>query len=312
MGSTLKNASIIIPLYNSQQYIGHVLNFLTKYHKKYNCEIIVVNDGSTDGSKSEALKYKDMIKLVDLETNLGRSSARNKGISEATGEILIFLDADCFPKDEDFFRLHLFFHENYIGALNGQVILSPDVNASQNRYIFFRHSEPKSRGLHKVSADHFATGNVSVKKDAILTAGCFDETIYLFEDVDMGLRLETPDFNIYRDDNILVHHLDTEISLERDMKRNYFAYSNSVKKILSKNPDFINKLPLVKIFEDLKRDSLFNIKNRHIFKLVYRYYQLFGTKVLPKKADKMFNVLIVAAAYNGYFGYNNDFFNSLS
>jgi glycosyltransferase involved in cell wall biosynthesis len=87
--------SIIIPAYNSERFIAHILSMLVSQGLD-NCEVIVVNDGSTDRTElichSFVAKYES-IKLVTLE-NSGVSVARNTGLQQATGKYIYFLDSD--------------------------------------------------------------------------------------------------------------------------------------------------------------------------------------------------------------------------
>lgn len=89
--------SIIIPVFNVEQYIEECLNsVLLQTYKDY--EIILVNDGSTDNSLNICYKFQelhDSIKIYNKK-NGGLSSARNYGILHATGEYLIFLDPDDY------------------------------------------------------------------------------------------------------------------------------------------------------------------------------------------------------------------------
>jgi glycosyltransferase involved in cell wall biosynthesis len=85
--------SIIIPLYNKEQYIARVIDSVLKQSfKKF--EIIVVNDGSTDDGLSAIKKIKDCRIRVINQKNLGASSARNTGIKNANAPYIAFLDAD--------------------------------------------------------------------------------------------------------------------------------------------------------------------------------------------------------------------------
>ncbi|MDT3698282.1 MAG: glycosyltransferase [Thermincola sp.] len=304
----MKAASIIIPMYNSEKYIGCVLHFLTRVSILYDTEIIVVNDGSTDNSRLEALKFVNQIKLVDLETNLGRSAARNIGIANASGEVLIFLDADCLPKDEDFFRLHLQFHQSNNGALNGQVIIHEE---QATDYISYRHSSISCYGIHEVLPIRFATGNVSVKKSVIDLAGGFDEEQKLFEDVDMGIRLSAAGVKIFQDDRIIVYHLDKRITLPRDMKRNYIAYRDSVPKILAKNPEYKNQLPLLLLIEAIRKKPIHYFANRYLHYCIYRLCESFGRFFPRKILFRIYRFLISSAAFNGYYKYNEAFFLNL-
>lgn len=81
--------SVVIPLYNKEKQIAKTLQ--TVLNQTYqNFEIVIVNDGSTDGSVEEVLRISDSrIRLVNQE-NGGVSAARNRGIDEAKGEYIAF------------------------------------------------------------------------------------------------------------------------------------------------------------------------------------------------------------------------------
>jgi glycosyltransferase involved in cell wall biosynthesis len=86
--------SIIIPVYNGEQYIEEALDSI--FNQTYqNYEIITVDDGSTDNSHNILKSYKHHIRYIYQE-NRGVSTARNHGITEAKGEFIAFLDADDF------------------------------------------------------------------------------------------------------------------------------------------------------------------------------------------------------------------------
>ena len=84
--------SVIIPTYNRAHYVVEAVeSVLAQTHK--NIEIIVVDDGSTDGAEEILDPYKDRIRYFYQE-NQGVSAARNLGIRNANGQYLAFLDSD--------------------------------------------------------------------------------------------------------------------------------------------------------------------------------------------------------------------------
>lgn len=87
----MKTITCIIPAYNEEKRIRHVLNEVIG--QDYISEIIVVNDGSTDNTKF-LLESQSGIKVIQHHKNLGKTAAMISGIKEAKGDFLLFLDSD--------------------------------------------------------------------------------------------------------------------------------------------------------------------------------------------------------------------------
>lgn len=101
----MKLLTIIIPVYNAEKYIKRCMDsILCQCGPDY--EILLINDGSTDRSleliTSYADKYPDIIRVIDQE-NCGVAKTRNRGIIEARGTYLCYIDNDDFV-DKDYFR----------------------------------------------------------------------------------------------------------------------------------------------------------------------------------------------------------------
>ena len=100
-----KKISIIIPVYNSEDFLNTCLDSLTKQSYK-NLEIILVNDGSPKNCKeivSEYMKKDERVKYVEHEKNKGLFQARITGFENSTGDYIAFLDADDYVSG-DFYR----------------------------------------------------------------------------------------------------------------------------------------------------------------------------------------------------------------
>ncbi|MBL1233292.1 MAG: glycosyltransferase family 2 protein [Vicingaceae bacterium] len=89
----LKKVSILIPLYNAEQYIAETIDSIFKQTYE-NIEIIIVDDGSTDNSYEIAKTYASEKVKVFQQENKGGCAARNKALELSTGEYIVFFDAD--------------------------------------------------------------------------------------------------------------------------------------------------------------------------------------------------------------------------
>ncbi|MED3036449.1 teichoic acid biosynthesis protein F [Bacillus thuringiensis] len=94
----MKTVSVIVPVYNKEDYLKRCINSVL--NQTYtNLEIILINDGSTDNSKgilTEFVREYEQIRYYEFQRNYGVAKARNYGLSKATGEYVYFLDADDY------------------------------------------------------------------------------------------------------------------------------------------------------------------------------------------------------------------------
>ena len=93
--------SIIVPVYNMEKYISKCLDSIfSSTYKNY--EVIIVNDGSTDKSDEIIKTYieKNRNIIYIKEENMGLSTARNNGVSKATGDYIIFVDSDDYIEEK--------------------------------------------------------------------------------------------------------------------------------------------------------------------------------------------------------------------
>ena len=99
--------SVVIPVYNVEQYLPKCIESIMNQTYK-NLEIILVNDGSTDGSQKICEEYKSIdnrIKIINKE-NGGLSDARNVGIDNSSGNYITFIDSDDYIDDDYVYTLY--------------------------------------------------------------------------------------------------------------------------------------------------------------------------------------------------------------
>ena len=89
------DVEVIVPCYNVERYVCQCLDSIISQQTHYSFFITIVNDGSTDSTRSHLAKYEHLtnVRVID-QSNTGLSGARNAGIRQAHGRYLLFVDSD--------------------------------------------------------------------------------------------------------------------------------------------------------------------------------------------------------------------------
>jgi len=192
--------SIVIPSYNRRESLARLVSTLLEQdHADHKVEIVVVLDGSIDGSAetlAEVVVPPGMTLLIRQQPNRGPSAARNAGIADASGEIVLFLDDDMVPLPR-FVKSHLeAYRDVQIDGVIGQIksvsapCVPPTVATLMENLFDDQHHRLSEEGAAVTAMDVF-TGNLSVKRSRLLEVGGFDESLtgLAAEDTDLGHRL---------------------------------------------------------------------------------------------------------------------------
>ena len=185
------NVSIVIPTYNRKPILMKCLKALenqTLNTNIKNYEIVVVDDGSTDGTSLWIKNNKDNLPHVVLfqQEHGGPALGRNLGVIKSKYEIIIFIDSDLIVLD-DFINCHV---EKLLASWrrnNKKCFTYGSVINTSN----FLNPQIEKNKLTDTSFAYFATGNVAISKELILSAGLFDTSfsLYGWEDLELGERL---------------------------------------------------------------------------------------------------------------------------
>ena len=184
--------SVVLPTYNRAKVLPRAIDsVLAQSHPEV--ELVVVDDGSTDGTEELIRSYGDRIVYLKLEGNKGGNHARNRGIERAKGGIVSFIDSDDEYLPDKLTEVDAFFAEN------------PEIDLLVDSFELHYppehggrpapRSNPELRDREAVREAVFSrrlyksTPALSVRKQALIAVGLFDETLSRRQDMDLILRV---------------------------------------------------------------------------------------------------------------------------
>ena len=231
--SFLFNATVIIVTFNRKNILADTLNHLNQQEGAYGTsfEVIVVDDGSTDGTQEyiqeEIATKKYHYHLSYFNTGLtnvyGVCIARNMGIKNARGKYLLFLDDDCIP------------HKNWVHAHVTMLEVGEEVLVG---YISHKRKQleeeipitidnPVMQRLKQQSQNNnlaeLLSGNLALSRKCIERAGMFDERFaqynaYGYDDIEFGHRIIIGGFTLRFNQNAIVYTRVKDSSITKERK----------------------------------------------------------------------------------------------
>jgi GT2 family glycosyltransferase len=205
--------SVIIPTYNRLKQLKRVLGgFGNQTYPRDKFEVLVVSDGSNDGTDAY-LRVADFPFHLRafFQPNQGAAAARNLGVSNAAGEIVLFIDDDVFPLPE-LIEEHLHYHTRYgeCAVVIGPMLAPPGNNLSPwVRWEADQLAEQyrdMAKGRWAPTARQFYTGNSSIARYHLLQSGGFDPSFKRAEDVELAYRLAAKGLKFFFNPRAAGHH----------------------------------------------------------------------------------------------------------
>ena len=243
------DVSVVVVSYNRKRFLKKCLEcLLWQDYPEDNYEIIVVDDGSTDGTDKmfEMMDYPQRVRYFCSPERLGQSKARNRGIFEAKGEVIIFTDSDAFAPPW-FIREHMVWHQKD----SKLIVDGPAINVSGENYL---KEPPFDSSLVKILAffdfwgASFITVNTSCRRENLIKVGGFDEDFegLGWHDWELGYRLTKIGLFAKRNVNAIVYHYKEKrdlSNLKELMKRRIERGKNAVL-YYKKHPTLFVKLQI--------------------------------------------------------------------
>lgn len=195
------NISVVILNWNR---LDEIKNCIEQMRKIFDGEIVVVDQGSTDGSK-EYLSSRTDINLISLSENLGVAGGRNVGNKNATGDILISIDSDAyFDESFSFDELAREFKNDPTLSAIAFKIMNPNNNKLDN----WPHTYPEDYCDRRFESSRFHGCGHAIRKSHFMEVDMYDETLFFnWEESDLCYRflakgyrvVYIPDFVVYHD-----------------------------------------------------------------------------------------------------------------
>ncbi|HGY56247.1 MAG TPA: glycosyltransferase [Caldithrix abyssi] len=234
-----KLVSVVMAAYNAGPYIEDAIESVLAQEYR-NVELLVVNDGSTDDTEKRVQKYLNNSKVKYFaQQNLGQAKAKNKGIREAKGTYIAFLDADdkwtpdklsqqipCFDKSE---KIGVVFTNFALMAEDGTILGSTDRK--------FYSGNLTARLL----IENVVTGMSSVvKRECFDKVGLFDESLPMGIDYDLWLRISVH-YEFFFLDKVLYLYRQWPGQMSHKHRDRYKNAIRIMQKFLDNNPGLLDK-----------------------------------------------------------------------
>lgn len=243
-----KKVSIIVPIYNAENYLPRCIDSLINQSYK-NLEIILIDDCSTDNSKNIIKKYSSLdnrIRPFYSEINNGVSKSRNIGLKSFTGDYVFFMDADDYIV-KDTIKIMLEASSKYEGDVIDCYHLIIYTNNNKT-YRFTEGKVPKKNlvmGNLKTNIDvltksTYITGKL-IKKE-LVDGLTFDESLRRYEDLVFEHQLKLRINNMIFLKDVLYYYYQVSDSLINTLGTKHIAYLDAAKEVINNYKDSNNEI----------------------------------------------------------------------
>lgn len=193
--------TIIIPMYNAGRRIDACLEALGRQTSLEECELLIVDDGSTDGN-GDRLRGQGYTVLT--QENQGPGAARNHGARKARGDILLFIDSDCVPRENWAAEMLKPFRDPQVLAVasayrSRQTGLVP-------RFCQLEFEERYRKMMQRDSVDLAGSHAVAFRRETFLDSHGFSPELMMNEDVDLSYRIVERGGKIHFNPHAIVYH----------------------------------------------------------------------------------------------------------
>jgi len=196
--------SVIVPTYNAEDTIEDCIkSLLNLNYPKNKLQIIIINNSSTDKTSEILNKYINNVTIL-FESKKGAPAARNKGLINATGEVIVFTDSDCLVDKDWVCNIVKPLYDENIGIVGGRILAKRPCNDIE-KYGEKLHDH--ERAINKISLPYAITMNWGSRLSVLKELGLFNEILIRCQDSDLARRIFYAGYKlVYKDDAIIYHN----------------------------------------------------------------------------------------------------------
>jgi GT2 family glycosyltransferase len=234
----LPRVSVVVACYNGARTLKTCLDSL-KQLRYPDCEVILVDDGSTDATPEMAAAFPG-VRYVRHSQNLGLSQARNTGIAAATGEIVAFTDADCRADEDWLYYLVTDLVSGPYAGIGGPNLLPTDDSCVAS-VVMVSPGGPANVMLTDRLAEHIPGCNMAFHKGVLQEIGGFDPQFRKAgDDVDLCWRIQQAGHVIgFSPAGFVWHYRRSQVG---DYMRQQYGYGEAEALLVRKHPERFNGL----------------------------------------------------------------------
>ncbi len=241
--------SIIIVNYNVKEFLQNLLTSLFKAVANLTSEIIIVDNGSDDGSVEMLRDKFPQITLIANKENLGFSKANNLGLKIAKGKFLLLLNPDTIVQEDTFEKLIKFFNQQQDAGMTGCKILNPDGTLQlacrrsfpgpwtsfckvsglsalfPNSRLFARYNLTFMDENQSYEVDAISGSFMMVRREVFDKIGGLDEQFFMYgEDLDWCYRVQKSGWRVYYVHETTIIHYKGESTKRSSLDETKFFY----------------------------------------------------------------------------------------
>ena len=172
------HVSVIVPIYNSELYIGRCIrSLLNQSINPENYEIILINDGSSDNTKKAIEPFVGDLIIIENKKNLGLPASLNKGIKKARGQFIVRVDSDDYV------------HVEFLKILSLHLQLNHSIDAIASDYLLVNNDQDVL-GQNNCLKNLIGCG-IMFRLKNLIEIGLYDENFLVREEEELMIRFKS-------------------------------------------------------------------------------------------------------------------------